>query len=55
MSASNDPHPTLVTSPSLTLQQVNAVEHRASHLALSSGAGCGKTTVLSQRLIADYR
>ena len=52
MSASDDCN---LTSPKLTEEQAKAVKYRTGHLALSSGAGCGKTTVLSERLIAEYR
>ena len=37
---------------SLTSQQQRAVEHRGSSVVLASGAGCGKTHVLTARYLS---
>lgn len=41
------------TAPGLTEQQRNAVEKRGVSIALSAGAGCGKTHVLVERFLAE--
>src|SRR5881227_2246002 len=42
-------------SAPLTAQQQQAVSWRETSLVLSSGAGCGKTTVLTERYLAHLR
>ena len=41
--------------PDLTDEQRLAVEHRATSVVLSSGAGCGKTKVLTERYVSHLR
>ena len=40
-------------APRLTVEQVNALAVRGAGVALSAGAGCGKTTVLTARFLAE--
>ena len=42
-----------VTSPGMTEQQKKAVTTRGVSVALSAGAGCGKTFVLTKRFLAE--
>src|SRR5262249_42055768 len=46
---------TVSSSNLLTPQQQAAVEQRAASVVLSSGAGCGKTHVLTQRYLSHLR
>ncbi len=39
--------------PILSTQQRAAVEHQSGGIALTAGAGCGKTTVLTSRFLAE--
>src|SRR5437660_10890386 len=47
--------PVVPSQPSLTDQQQRAVETRAASVVLSSGAGCGKTHVLTARYLSHLR
>ncbi len=44
-----------MNSPKLTDQQRRAVTARGVSVALSAGAGCGKTTVLTERFLAELQ
>ncbi len=50
MAAAPDPR---MSRPGLTEQQHRAVTARGVSVALSAGAGCGKTTVLTERFLAE--
>jgi ATP-dependent helicase/nuclease subunit A len=39
--------------PRLTDEQLRAIEQRIASVALGAGAGCGKTTVLTERFLAE--
>jgi ATP-dependent helicase/nuclease subunit A len=41
--------------PDFTRQQLDAIDARSSSVVLSSGAGCGKTTVLTQRYLSHLQ
>src|SRR3982751_373921 len=47
--------PVVPSQPSLTDQQQQAVATRAASVVLSSGAGCGKTHVLTARYLSHLR
>jgi ATP-dependent helicase/nuclease subunit A len=44
---------TAAGAPRLTAQQARSLEVRGASVALTSGAGCGKTTVLTSRFLAS--
>ena len=41
------------TDPRLSTQQARPLDVRGASVALSAGAGCGKTTVLTARFLSD--
>jgi ATP-dependent helicase/nuclease subunit A len=41
--------------PDFTRQQLDAIEARGTSVVLSSGAGCGKTTVLTERFLSHLK